>query len=529
MRNFELPGRSPVHATGGMAATSHPLATLAAITILQSGGNAMDAAVAAVAVQGVVEPQATGIGGDCFMLYAPNGKGDIVAFNGSGRTPMAATQKWFADNGIKEIGEHSAHAVTVPGAVDAWCRLIKDHGTKSIGELLQPAIRYARDGYPVHSRVARDWKKNMPTLAADQGSGRIYLPGGKPPATGSLHHQPELARTLEAIARNGRNAFYKGAVAKDIVDRLNSLGGLHTLNDFAEAAGEYVAPIRTAYRGFDVYECPPNGQGIVALMMLNILADAGLDRFEPLSPERLHLMIEAARLAYAERDAWVGDPRHVKVPVKRLLSAEFAAGLREHILPDRANHRTPADMPAHADTVYLCVVDKDRNAVSFINSLFEPFGSGITAPKSGVLLQNRGFGFRLDPKHPNCIAPGKRPLHTIIPGMLVKNGRAVMPFGVMGGHYQAFGHTYLLTNLFEHGLDLQEAIDLPRLFPSIAGPVDVECGVPKKTIKALNAMGHTTQLTKKPLGGAQAISIDWDSGVLTGASEPRKDGCALGY
>ncbi|HEY4635578.1 MAG TPA: gamma-glutamyltransferase, partial [Rhodospirillales bacterium] len=266
MRNFELPGRSPVHATGGMAATSHPLATLAAINVLQSGGNAMDAAVAAVAVQGVVEPQATGIGGDCFMLYAPNGKGDIVAFNGSGRTPMAATQKWFADNGIKEIGEHSAHAVTVPGAVDAWCRLIKDHGTKSIGELLQPAIRYARDGYPVHSRVARDWKKNMPTLAADQGSGRIYLPGGKPPATGSLHHQPELARTLEAIARNGRNAFYKGAVAKDIVDRLNSLGGLHTLNDFAEAAGEYVAPIRTAYRGFDVYECPPNGQGIVALM-----------------------------------------------------------------------------------------------------------------------------------------------------------------------------------------------------------------------------------------------------------------------
>jgi len=529
MRNFELPGRSPVHATGGMAATSHPLATLAAINVLQSGGNAMDAAVAAVAVQGVVEPQSTGIGGDCFMLYAPNGKGEIVAFNGSGRAPKAATPEWFARNGLRAIGEHSPHAVTVPGAVDAWCRLIADYGTKSIGELLQPAIRYARDGFPVHSRVARDWKNNMPVLAADPGSARVYLPSGKPPATGRLHRQPELAKTLEAIARSGRDAFYEGAVAKDIVERLNALGGLHTLDDFAEAAGEYVAPIRTGYRGFDVYECPPNGQGIVALMMLNILADTGLDRFEPLSPERLHVMIEAARLAYAERDAWVGDPRQIDVPVKRLLSADFAAGLRDHIRPDRANHRRPGDMPAHADTVYLCVVDKDRNVVSFINSLFEAFGSGITAPKSGVLLQNRGFAFKLDPRHPNCIAPGKRPMHTIIPGMLVKKDRAVMPFGVMGGHYQAFGHVYLLTNLLEHGLDLQEAIDLPRLFPTLAGPVEVESGIPRKTVKALNAKGHKTQPTKKPLGGAQAIWIDHESGVLTGASEPRKDGCAIGY
>jgi len=529
MRNFELPGRSAVRATGGMAATSHPLATLVAVNVLQSGGNAMDAAVAAVAVQSVVEPQSTGVGGDCFMLYAPSGKGEIVAFNGSGCAPKAATPEWFAKNGIREIGEFSPHAVTVPGAVDAWCRLIQDHGTKSMGELLQPAIRYARDGFPVHERIARDWQQYTPTLAADPESARIYLPGGKPPAAGSLHRQPELARTLEAIAKNGRAAFYEGAVAEDIVAKLRGLGGLHTLDDFAAAAGEYVEPIRTAYRGFDVYECPPNGQGIVALMILNILADAGLDRFEPLSPKRLHLMIEAARLAYGERDAWIADPRQVDVPVKRLLSADFAASMRDRILPDRANHRAPIDVPAHADTVYLCVVDKDRNAVSFINSLFEPFGSGLTAPKSGVILQNRGFAFRLDPQHPNCIAPGKRPLHTIIPGMLVKDGRAVMPFGVMGGHYQAFGHAYLLTNLFEHGLDLQQAIDLPRLFPTPAGPVDVESGMPRATTKALKAMGHKTQPAKKPLGGAQAISIDWQSGVLTGASEPRKDGCALGY
>lgn len=512
-----------------MAATSHPLATLAAVNVLQSGGNAMDAAVAAVAVQSVVEPQATGIGGDCFMLYAPKGTDKIVAFNGSGRAPKAATPEWFADNGISEIGEFSPHAVTVPGAVDAWCRLVADHGTKDIGELLEPAIRYARDGYPIHARVARDWRRNAATLKADPGSTRIYLPGGRPPETGSLHRQPELAKTLAAIAAKGRDAFYTGAVAEDIVKRLRELGGLHTLDDFADAAGEYVDPIKTAYRGYDVYECPPNGQGIIALLMLNILAEAGLDRLEQLSPERLHLMIEAARLAYAERDAVVADPRHADVPVARLLSADFAASLRDQILPDRANHRKPLDMPAHADTVYLCVVDKDRNAVSFINSLFEPFGSGITAPGSGVILHNRGFAFRVDPKHPNCIGPGKRPLHTIIPGMLVKDGRAAMPFGVMGGQYQAFGHAWFLTNLFEHGLDLQEAMDLPRLFPTPAGPVDVESGMPRKALRALKDMGHRTRPSPKPIGGAQAITIDWDQGVLTGASEPRKDGCALGY
>ncbi len=529
MRNFELPGRSLVHATQGMAATSQPLATLAAVNVLQSGGNAVDAAIAAVAVQCVVEPHSTGIGGDCFALLAPNGKGKVIAYNGSGRAPQAATPEWFANNGIKEIGEHSAHAVTVPGAVDAWCRLVRDHGTRSIGELLQPAIRYARDGYPISSRVARDWKQNMPTLQGDPDSVRIYLPGGKAPAVGSLHRQPELARTLEAIAANGRDAFYAGAVAEDIVKRLRSRGGLHTMDDFAAAAGEYVEPIKTSYRGLDVYECPPNGQGIVALMMLNILSELRLDRLDPLSPERLHLMIEAARLAYAERDAYVSDPKHVDVPVARMLSADFAAGLREKIVPGRANHKAPLDMPAHADTVYLCVVDKDRNAVSFINSLFEPFGSGITAPESGVILQNRGFSFRLDPRHPNCIAPGKRPMHTIIPGMTVKDGRAAMPFGVMGGHYQAFGHAWFLTNLYEHGLDMQEAMDLPRLFPTAAGPVDVESGMPKKTLKALRDMGHKTQPAKKPLGGAQAIAIDWSNGVLTGASEPRKDGCAIGY
>ncbi len=512
-----------------MAATSHPLATAAALKVLQSGGNAMDAAVAACAVQCVVEPQSTGIGGDCFVLYAPEGSGDIVAYNGSGRAPGAATPEWFAENGIEEIGEHTPHSVTVPGAVDAWCRLIKDHGTKSIGELLQPAIRYARHGHPVHDRVAFDWERCTEFLNKDPGAARIYLPGGEPPKAGSLHLQLQLAATLEKIASDGRDAFYTGAVAEDIVGHLQSLGGAHTLDDFAAAAGEYVDPIKTAYRGFDVYECPPNGQGVIALLLLNILGPMGLDKLDPLSPERLHLCIEASRLAYAERDAVISDPDQVDVPVEKLLSAEFAAELRDRIIPTQAmDAPTPAVLPA-ASTVNLCVVDKDRNAVSFINSLFESFGSGLVGPESGVLLQNRGYSFNLDPDHANCIAPNKRPMHTIIPGMVVKDGKTVMPFGVMGGQYQAFGHMYFLTNLFEHGLDLQEAMDLPRLFPIPSGSVEVESTMPADTVKGLQAMGHKTAAPEKPIGGAQAIRIDWDEGVLTGASEPRKDGQALGY
>jgi gamma-glutamyltranspeptidase/glutathione hydrolase len=530
MRDFQLPGRSPVLATGGMAATSHPLATETAVAILQSGGNAMDAAIAACAVQCVVEPQSTGIGGDCFVLYAPKGSADIVAYNGSGRAPKAANPHWYAEKGIKEIDPHSVHAVTVPGAVDAWCRLLADHGTMSIGRVLEPAIRYARDGYPVHARVARDWAQNVATLQGDVNAGRVFLPGGKPPQAGSLHRQPQLAKTLARIAAKGRDAFYRGAVAEDIVNRLRELGGLHTLDDFSAAEGEYVAPVKTRYRGYDVHECPPNGQGIIALLMLNVLAEMGLDKLDPLSPERMHRLIEAGRQAYAERDATLSDPRHIEVPVARLLSKGLAAKLRGRIRPEMAGAGwLPADAPAHADTVYLCVVDKDRNTVSFINSLFEAFGSGIVAPESGVLLQNRGFSFRLDPEHPNCIASEKRPMHTIIPGMLTKGGKAVMPFGVMGGQYQAFGHMYLLTNLFEHSLDLQEAIDLPRLFPTLGGPVEVESGMPKATVKGLKALGHATAPAAKPIGGAQAIHIDWQLGVLTGGSDPRKDGCALGY
>lgn len=530
MRNFHFPGRSPVHAVAGMAATSQPLATMTALSVLRDGGNAIDAAVAAVAVLCVVEPESTGIGGDCFVLHAPKGSAKIVAYNGSGRAPRAATAEWYLERGIKTIQRHTPHAVTVPGAVDAWARLVEDHGSRELGWLLKPAIAFAEDGYPVHSRVRFDWVNEMETLKRTPAARRIFMPGGRIPEVGALHRQVELAAALKRIAKQGRDGFYKGPVAKDIVRYLQRLGGLHTLDDFAQAKGEYVSPIKTAYRGYDVYECPPNGQGIAALLMLNVLAGFRLGDMQPLSVERLHLEVEAARLAYQDRNTFVGDPRHAKVPVKALLSPAHAAALGAAIDPARAMTRLPRpSLPGHESTVYLSVVDRDRNAVSFINSLYHGFGSGLMAPKWGVMLQNRGEGFVVEPGHPNCIGPGKRPMHTIIPGMLAKKGRAVMPFGVMGGAYQAMGHVHFLTNVLDFGLDLQESLDLPRLFAALEGHVDVEAGIPAEAVRGLAALGHKVTPAPKPIGGGQAIWIDWARGVLTGASEPRKDGLALGY
>ncbi len=530
MRNLELPGRSPARALNGMAATSHPLATAAALAVLRDGGNAMDAAVAACAVQCVVEPQSTGIGGDCFVLYAPRGGAEVVAFNGSGRAPAAATAAWYREHGIETIAQQSPHAVTIPGAVDAWARLLADHGSRELGELLQPAIAYARDGYPIHDRVAADWAASYDLLRRDVTAARIFLPGGAPPRAGDVHTQPVLADTLERIAVRGRDAFYTGPVADDMVAYLRGLGGLHTAEDFANARGEYVTPIKTTYAGHDIYECPPNGQGLAALQILNILAGAFAGMDDPLSAERLHLEVEAARLAYRDRNAFIADPAQAEVPVDVLLSAGHAARLRASIRPDRAMADLPPSLfPEHADTVYLCVVDRDRNAVSFINSVYHSFGSGLVSPKTGIVLQNRGQSFRTDPAHPNCIAPGKRPLHTIIPAMVVKDGHAVMPFGVMGGQYQAMGHAHFLSNHFDFGLDLQEAIDLPRVYAPPMDPVEVESGVPADSLAGLKARGHAIARSKKPIGGAQAIAIDWQAGTLTGASDPRKDGCALGY
>lgn len=531
MRNLELPGRSPVHATQGMACTSHPLSTLAALDVLRAGGNALDAAVAACAVQCVVEPESTGIGGDCFCLFAPEGSTDLVAYNGSGRAPLAATADWYREQGITELERQSPHVVTVPGAVDAWQRLIEDHGRMSFGELLRPAIRLAREGYPIASRVHFDFAGLVDLLRNDAAAARVMLPEGLAPAVGSMHRQPELAATLEKIAENGRDAFYAGEVAEDMVEYLRGLGGLHTLEDFAAARGEYVEPISTDYRDFRVHQCPPNGQGIIALLLLKIMEGIEVGGPDPITADRLHIEIEAGRLAYQERNLYVADPALADVPAAWLLSEDHARELRDSINVAKAVTDLPVfGAMAHQDTVYITVVDKDRNACSFINSLFSGFGSCQMAPRSGVMLHNRGQSFSLDPDHPNCIAPGKRPLHTIIPGMVSKGDRVVMPYGVMGGHYQAFGHMQFLTKFFDYGLDIQESMDRPRIFPNPAsGEVEVESGVPEEVREGLAARGHRVVNPPKPIGGSQAIWIDWDEGVLTGGSDPRKDGAAMGY
>lgn len=530
MRNLELPGRSPAHAVGGMASTSNPLSTYAAVDVLKSGGNALDAAIAACAVQCVVEPESTGIGGDCFCLYAPAGGDKVVAFNGSGRAPAAATPEWYASQGIKKIERQTPHSVTVPSAIDGWDRLLKAHGTKGLGDLLEPAIRYAREGYPVHSRVSVDYASQRELIENDENLSRVFMKDGKTPAVGTLHKQPELANTLEAIARDGRDAFYTGEIAQDMVDYLQSKGGLHTMEDFASTEGTWVDPISTDFRGYTVHQCPPNGQGVIALLLLNIMSgiDVGDD---PLDPERLHMEIEAGRLAYHDRATYVADPGQADVPVDWLLSEDHASELRATIDAKKAMTDMPViPGPRHRDTVYISVVDKDRNACSFINTLYYNFGSGLMAPKSGVVMHNRAMGFSLDPDHPNCIAPGKRPMHTIIPGMVSKGGKTVMTYGVMGGEYQAYGHMQFLTRLFDFGLDIQQAQDLPRLFPDPeSGNLQMESGMPAEVVEALKAKGHNPVAPPKPIGGSQAIWIDWEQGVLTGGSDPRKDGCAIGY
>jgi gamma-glutamyltranspeptidase/glutathione hydrolase len=532
MRDFHFPGRSPVVAANGMAATSMPSATLAAIDVLRAGGNALDAAVAAVAVLCVVEPMSTGIGGDCFCLYAPAGRKQVIALNGSGRAPAAASIDWYERHGIAALENISAHAVTVPGAISAWETLLAAHGTKGLDELLRPAIGYAERGFPVSSRVSKEWANLAPKL--QQTGAARFLPGGSAPRFGDRFVQPELAVTLKAIAKGGAKAFYEGPVAADIVATLRSRGGLHTEADFAagRTAAQFVDPITIRWNGRDVWQCPPNGQGIVVLMILGQLEGFGPAPDGPLGTTRWHRHIEAARLAYRDRDAFVADPSQVDVPVRKLLDRGYLEAMRRLIRDDAVLRQMPAPgeagLPVHADTVYLCTVDRDGNACSFINSLFQGFGSAILAEKSGVMLQNRGFGFRLQRGHPNCIAPNKRPMHTIIPGMVTQGGEAIMPYGVMGGHFQPMGQSLFLTNHFDYGLDVQEALDLPRLFPN-HGKVEAERGIPAAVVDGLGRLGHQVERVEPPHGGGQAIAIDRKRGLLIAGSEPRKDGCALGY
>ncbi len=531
MRDFHKAGRSPIYASDGAAATSHPLATHAAIVCLREGGNAIDAAVTASAVLAVVEPAMTGIGGDCFVLMSKGGSDEIIAYNGNGAAPMKATAAHFQERGINEIAAESIHAVTVPGAIEAWCRLVSDHGTFGIDKLLQPAIHYAENSFPVAPRVAHDWAQEEEKLRRDIAAAGSYLVNGKAPKVGECVRLPLLAKTLREVAAKGAAGFYRGWVADDMAQAMEALGGLHTLEDFARHKGDYVVPISTDYKGVELWECPPPGQGLTSLLMLNILAAYGPEKAgsDPLGVDRFHVQLEAAKLAYRERNAHIADPVFAKVPVAGLLSQSHAKTLAGLIKQDEAlDLGRIGQFPKHPDTTYLAVVDKDRNAVSFINSIYYGFGSGRMAPKSGVLMQNRGACFVIDPKHPNCIGPGKRSMHTIIPAMVTKNGKTVMSYGVMGGDYQPVGQVHALTNMLEFGMDPQAALDAPRAFYD-EGTLWVESGVPAATVAGLTARGHKVEHTVDPLGGGQAIWIDWQRGILVAGSDPRKDGCALGY
>lgn len=512
-----------------MICTSQPLATQVGLAMLLKGGNALDAAIAAGATLGVVEPAMTGIGGDCFLLYHEASSGRLYGLNGSGYAPARAAPEDLRRRGYTAMPERGILSVTVPGAVHAWATALKRFGTLGLDEILAPAIRYAEEGYAVSPVVAGNWKQAENLLAAWEDSRTTLLVDGEAPRAGTRHRQPALARSLKSIAAQGSDAFYQGEIAEAIVRFSKANDGLLELDDLASYASEWVEPIHTDYRGLRIYELPPNGQGTTPLMMLNILENAPLTTLKRLSAEHIHLFTEAFKLATAERNRFIGDPRFNEIPLETLLSKAFAARQWGRIQPGRALPApVPSGLPEHRDTVYLTVVDENRNAVSFINSLFHAFGSGRVAGDTGIVLQNRGVGFVLEEDHSNCLAPRKRPLHTIIPAMAYRDDRLVLSFGVMGGQYQAMGHSYVLSNWWDFGLDLQEALDAPRFFQD-GGVLSLERPIARATRETLIRWGHRIAEVTLPLGGGQCIYIDAENGILQGASDSRKDGCAIGY
>lgn len=526
MRDFQMPGRSPVLAANGMCATSHPLASATAIRLLQEGGNAVDAAIGAAVLLGICEPQMTGIGGDCFVLLKPPGEDRVIALNGSGRAPAALSAADMRARGLSAVPVGGTESVTIPGAIDAFCRLSEDWGRIGLPDTLAPAIRYAEEGVPVAPRVAFDWARSVDAL---QGAARRhYLLDGKAPSAGQVFRAPGQAEVLRRIAARGRTAFYEGEVAEDMVAALRGMGGVHTLDDFAATACDYGDPVSGIYKGVELLELPPNGQGATAILMANILAHFDLPSMEPFGAQRAHVEAETAKLAYDARNRFLADPDHM-TRLAHMLAPETAAKLAALIRMDRAMEAAaPLTEAVHRDTIYITVVDRDRMAVSLIYSVYHSFGAGIATDRFGILFQNRGAGFTLAAGHPNEAAGGKRPMHTIIPAMLREGGRVTMPFGVMGGAYQPNGHARVLTNMVDYGMDPQAALDAPRCF-SDAGTLLIERGYADSVRAELAALGHKVDTPESAIGGAQAIRIHHDLGVLEGASDPRKDGCALGY
>jgi gamma-glutamyltranspeptidase/glutathione hydrolase len=537
--------RSEVYAPHAMAATSHPLATQIALDVMKSGGSAVDAAIAANAALGLMEPTGNGVGGDLFaIVWDPKTK-KLYGYNGSGRSPKSLTLAEFRKRGLSEVPSHGPLPVTVPGTVDAWFALHGRFGRKPIAEDLAPAIRYAREGHPVHEVIAYYWGRSVPTLSKWPGFAEQFTVDGKRgPRTGETWKNPNLASTLEKIADGGRDAFYKGDIARTIDAYFKANGGFLSYEDLAAHKGEWVEPVSTNYRGYDVWELPPNGQGIAALQILNLLEPYDLKKYGFGSPEHVHLFAEAKKLAFADRAASYADPDYYKTPVAKLVSKDYARERGKLISMDKAmKSAEPGVIPQlnEGDTIYLTVADADGMMVSLIQSNYRGMGSGMAPPGLGFIFQDRGEQFVLREGHPNSFAPGKRPFHTIIPAFVTKDGKPWLSFGVMGGAMQPQGHAQIVMNLVDFGMNLQEAGDAPRIqhdgstdpagqvtAMSDGGELDLESGFPYETVRALMRKGHSVRFADGPYGGYQAIMVNPHGGYI-GASESRKDGQAAGY
>jgi gamma-glutamyltranspeptidase/glutathione hydrolase len=525
--------RSVVMGTNGMAAASQPLATLAGYKILQKGGNAVDAAVAMVSALSVVEPHSVGLGGDAFALISLAKEKKLIGMNASGRAPYRANLKWFHEKGLKEIPERGILPITVPGALHGWTSAAERYGTLSLGELFEDAIYYAEHGFPVTEVIAGEWKDAEKILLSHESSSKTYLINGKAPKPGQIFINRDLALTYKKIIKDGIKTFYEGEICDAIVNYSNRNHGLLSHQDFKDHSTTWVEPISTDYRSYTIYELPPNGQGLTALEMLNILEGYDISSMGHHSPEYLHLLFEAKKMAFSDRDHFITDPDFEKIPVEELISKEYAKKLRKKIDLKRVTVSPFPSLPAGSgDTVYVTAVDKEKNAVSFISSIYLAFGSGMVVDGTGIVLQNRGKSYSLDPKHFNRLEPHKRPMHTIIPGMVFKDGEFLMSFGVMGGDMQPQGHVQFLVNLIDFKMNLQEAVDAPRARHLQGLEVYLEDGIPEEVATALHEKGHQIIRVTTPInqvGGGQAIFLDRNQNVLLGASDRRKDGCAIGY
>jgi len=537
-------GRSVTMAPNGMVATSHPLAAQIGLDVLKRGGNAVDAAIATSAAMGLLEPMSCGIGGDLFAIVWDAKTGKLYGLNANGRVPIKASRQFFADKKLDEIPTTGPLSWSVPGCVDGWDELRRKFGTKSFEDLLSPVIEYAEKGAPVPEVIAGYWRGAERTLAKNTETAKVYLPDGKnAPHVGDVFKNPALAATYREIAKNGRDAFYKGAVADKMAAFSARVGALLTKDDLAKHTSTWVDPVKATYRGHDVWELPPPGQGIAALQMLNLLEAYDLKKMGPLSPDYWHLLVESKKLAYEDRAKFYADPEFAKVPVNELISKKYANARRNLIQPKSANVNLEAGDPklGLADTIYLCVVDKDHNCVSLIQSNYFGFGSGLAAADLGFAMQNRGTLFSLDEKHANRLEPGKRPFHTIIPAMVTKDGKPVFTFGVMGGDMQPQGHVQVLVNMLDFGMDVQQAGEAPRVehvgsstptgkkADANGGTIKAEIGLPEDIVNELLRRGHDVEWVKRNGGGYQGIWIDLKTGMLHGGSEARKDGAAVGY